>query len=59
MERYGLHSPPELIHTIYGAESPRSAVATLSDLVEQATGQGNSVAIAILETVPRVGTSYC
>lgn len=53
LERYGLHSPPELIHTIYGAESPRSAVATLSDLVEQATGQGDSVAIAILEESSR------
>jgi N-acetylglucosamine kinase-like BadF-type ATPase len=53
LERYGLHSPPELIHTIYGAESPPSAVATLSDLVEQAAGQGDSVAIAILEESAR------
>jgi len=49
LKRYGLHTPPELIHTIYGAESPRSAVATLSDLVEQAAGQDDSVAITILE----------
>jgi N-acetylglucosamine kinase-like BadF-type ATPase len=53
MERHGLHTPPELIHTIYGAESPRSAVATLSDLVEQAAGLGDSVAIAILEESSR------
>jgi N-acetylglucosamine kinase-like BadF-type ATPase len=53
LERYGLHTPPELVHTIYGAESPRSALATLSDLVEQAAGRGDSVAIAILETSAR------
>ena len=53
LERYGLHTPPELVPAIYGAESPRSAVATLSDLVEQAAGQGDSVAIAILEESSR------
>lgn len=53
LERYGLHTPPELVHIIYSAESPRSAVATLSDLVEQAAGQGDSVAIAILEESSR------
>jgi len=53
LERYGLHTPPELVHTIYGAESPRSAVATLSELVEQAAGQGDSVAIAILDESSR------
>jgi N-acetylmuramic acid 6-phosphate etherase len=53
LERYGLHTPPELVRTIYRAESPRSAVATLSDLVEQAAGQGDSVAIAILEESSR------
>lgn len=49
LERYGLETPPELVHMIYGAESPRSVVATLSDLVEQAAEQGDSVARAILE----------
>src|SRR6266487_6347091 len=53
LERYGLHTPPELVPAIYGAESPRSAVANLSDLVEQAAGQGDSVAIAILEESSR------
>src|SRR5688572_10678128 len=53
LERYGLHTPPELVHAIYGAELPRSEVATLSDLVEQAAGWGDSVAIAILETSAR------
>ncbi len=49
LEHIGLHSPPELIHSIYGAESPRLAVANLSALVEQAAGQSDSVAIAILD----------
>src|SRR5215216_3173156 len=40
LKRYGLHQPPELVHTIYRAESPRSTVANLSDLVEQAAGWG-------------------
>jgi N-acetylglucosamine kinase-like BadF-type ATPase len=53
LERYGLHTPPELVHTIYSAVSPRSTVATLSDLVEQAAGQGDSVSIAILEESSR------
>jgi N-acetylglucosamine kinase-like BadF-type ATPase len=49
LERFGLHTPLELVQVFYGAESPRSAVATLPDLVEQAAGQGDTVAIAILE----------
>jgi len=53
LERYGLHSPPDLVHTIYGSESQHSAVATLSDLVEQAAGRGDSVAIGILEASSR------
>src|SRR6266511_317890 len=53
LERFGLHTPPELVHTIYGAESPRSAVATLSNLVDQAAGRGDSVAITILEESSR------
>lgn len=66
---YGLHTPPELIPMIYGAESPRSKVANLTQLVEQASEQGDSVAIAILEEAswelariiaaiyPKLGTS--
>lgn len=53
LERYSLNTPPELIQTIYSAESPRSVVATLSDLVEQAAGWGDSVALAILEESSR------
>src|SRR5688572_10362483 len=53
LERFGLHIPPELVHAIYGAESPRSEVATLPDLVERAASRGDSVAIAILETSAR------
>jgi N-acetylglucosamine kinase-like BadF-type ATPase len=54
LEHYGLlHTPPELVHTIYGAESHHSAVATLSNLVEQAAGRGDSVAIGILEESAR------
>lgn len=49
LARYGLSTPPELVHKIYGAESPRFVVATLSDLVEQGAGRGDSVAISILE----------
>jgi N-acetylmuramic acid 6-phosphate etherase len=51
--RYGLRTPPELIPTIYGAESPRSQLATLSDLVEQAAWRADPVAIAILEEASR------
>lgn len=49
LERRGLSSPPELVRSIYGAESPRLAVGSLSDVVEQAAGQADEVAIAILE----------
>jgi N-acetylglucosamine kinase-like BadF-type ATPase len=49
LARYGLSTPPELVHKIYGAESPRLEVATLSDLVEQGAERGDSVAISILE----------
>ncbi len=49
LKRYGLNTPPELVPTVYGAESPRSELASLSDLVEQAAGRGDSVAMAILE----------
>jgi N-acetylglucosamine kinase-like BadF-type ATPase len=69
LERYGLHAPPELVQTIYGAESPRLEVASLAELVEQAAEQDDALAIAILkeaadeltQTVaaiyPKLGTS--
>lgn len=53
LERFGLRTPPDLVRSIYGAESPRSAVASLTDLVEQAAGRGDSMAIAILEESSR------
>ena len=49
LERFALSAPPDLVRKLYGAESPRSDVASLTDLVEQAAGGGDSVAIAILE----------
>src|SRR5258706_2415013 len=49
LDRRGLSSPPELVHSIYRSESPRSEVASLADLVEQAASQGDEVAVAILD----------
>ena len=49
LERYGLGTPLDLVRRIYGSESPPSTAASLTDLVEQAAGRGDSVAIAILE----------
>ena len=69
LNRRGLSSPPELVRSIYGTESPRFAVASLSDLVEQAAGREDEVAITILEETagelartiavvyPKLGTS--
>ena len=53
LKRYGLHTPLELVRSIYGAELPISTVASLTDLVEQAAESGDSVAIAILEESSR------
>lgn len=53
LERRGLSSPAELVRSIYGAESPRLEVASLSDLVEQAASQGDRVALAILDEAAR------
>ena len=53
LERYGLHTPPELVNAVYGSESLRAAVANLNDLVEQAAGEGDAVAISILEESAR------
>lgn len=49
LARYGLSTPPELVHKIYGAASPRFEVATLSNLVEQGAERCDSAAISILE----------
>jgi N-acetylglucosamine kinase-like BadF-type ATPase len=38
---------------VYDSASPRAIIATLSDLVEQAAGQGDSAAIAILDEASR------
>jgi N-acetylglucosamine kinase-like BadF-type ATPase len=69
LEHYGLRTLPELVHTIYGAESPRLEAASLAELVEQAAEQDDSVAIAILREAadeltrtiaaiyPKLGTS--
>jgi N-acetylglucosamine kinase-like BadF-type ATPase len=48
LQRRGLSTPPDLVRNIYGAESPRSEVAALSEVVEQAAGENDAVAIAIL-----------
>jgi len=53
LERRGLSSPPELVRSIYGVESPRLEVASLADLAEQAAGRGDEVAIAILDEAAR------
>jgi N-acetylmuramic acid 6-phosphate etherase len=53
LKRYGVLTPPDLVRSIYGVESPPSTVASLTDLVEQAAGRGDSVAIAILEESAR------
>jgi N-acetylglucosamine kinase-like BadF-type ATPase len=53
LEHYGLHTPLELVNAIYGMVTPHSAMATLSDLVEQAAEWGDSVGLAILEESSR------
>jgi N-acetylmuramic acid 6-phosphate etherase len=53
LKRYGLRTPPDLVRSIYGAEAPPAGVASLTDLVEQAAGWDDSVAIAILEESAR------
>ena len=40
LERFALHTPTELVRTLYGEQSPRLTVASLTDLVEQAAGLG-------------------
>jgi len=53
LNRRGLSSPPELVRSVYGAESPRLEAASLADLVEQAAEQGDEVAVTILEEAAR------
>ena len=53
LQRYDLRTPPELVHKIYRGDSPHLEIASLAVLVEQAAGQGDSVAIAILEESSR------
>jgi len=53
LKRYKLHTLPDLVRRIYGAEWRPSTAASLTDLVEQAAEQGDSVAIAILEKSAR------
>ena len=48
LERLGLLNPSDLVRSIYMAESPRLAIASLADLVEQAADQSDPVAISIL-----------
>ncbi|MCG2786903.1 MAG: BadF/BadG/BcrA/BcrD type ATPase [Anaerolineae bacterium] len=50
LDRYGLENPPTLVQSIYGSESPRTEIAGLADLVEQAALRGDTIAISILET---------
>jgi N-acetylglucosamine kinase-like BadF-type ATPase len=49
LQRRCVSSPPELVRNIYGADAPRMEIASLADLVEQAAGQGDKVASAILD----------
>jgi len=53
LQRYDLRTPPELVHKIYRGDSPHLEIASLAVLVEQAAGQGDSAAIAILEESSR------
>lgn len=49
LARRGLDNPQGLVKNIYGAEAPRAEIANLSDLVEQAASQGDTLALAILD----------
>jgi N-acetylglucosamine kinase-like BadF-type ATPase len=44
----GVESPPGLVPSIYGAESPRTEIAGLAELVEQAAVRGDALALSIL-----------
>jgi N-acetylglucosamine kinase-like BadF-type ATPase len=49
LERQGLQSPPELINNIFGSQSPHTVIASLAEVVEQAFGLQDRIAIDILE----------
>jgi N-acetylglucosamine kinase-like BadF-type ATPase len=49
LQQRGLSSLPELVRSIYRADTPHLEVASLSSLVEEAAGKGDAVAAAILE----------
>lgn len=53
LERRKLKTAQDLIHSIYGAESPRAEIAGLADLVEQAAIQEDAVARSILDHAAR------
>jgi N-acetylglucosamine kinase-like BadF-type ATPase len=49
LEWRNLDNPQGLVKSIYGAESPRTEIASLSGLVEQAASQADPIALAILD----------
>ena len=49
LKQRGLSEPTELVRNIYVVDHPHLEVASLSSLVEEAAGQGDGVAVAILE----------
>ncbi len=48
LARRGLKSPAELVHSIYASSSPRTEIAALAGLVEQAAAQRDALAVSIL-----------
>jgi N-acetylglucosamine kinase-like BadF-type ATPase len=50
LARFGLENSPGLVPSIYGSESPRTKIAGLADLVEQAALAEDAIAISILKT---------
>lgn len=44
----GVESPPGLVPSLYGAESPRAEIAALAELVEQAARRGDALSLSIL-----------
>jgi N-acetylglucosamine kinase-like BadF-type ATPase len=49
LEHQGLHSPPELVNNVYRAQSPHAIIASLAEMVEQASELQDRIAIVILE----------
>lgn len=48
LARRNLKSPPELVRSIYGSESPRSEIAGLAELVERAAAERDAPSLSIL-----------